>query len=587
MKTRTTLSLGIGLLWMTHSSAMTPPDAVELLEEADRTTAEPGVSPVRRIERGPAPPRADRPPPIGERSIDGTGNNPIDSTINGTYTQLMRYMGADYADGVWRMAGLNRPGPREISNTVNAQSESFPNSRNASDYLWQWGQFLDHDIDLTDGTDPPEDALIEIPAGDPWFDPTGTGVETMSFNRSAYDPDTGDTNGSPRQQLNEITGWIDASNVYGSDDERATALRTNDGSGRLLTSDGDLLPFNHEGLANAGGSSDTLFLAGDVRANEQVGLTAMHTLFVREHNRLADEIASRNPEWEGDRIYEAARRMVGAQMQVITYREFLPLLLGPEALTPYQGYDSGLDASIMNSFSSAAYRLGHSLLSGTLLRLDANGETIEDGDLQLRDAFFAPQEIVDHGIEPLLRGLAAQVCQDLDVYVVDDVRNFLFGAPGSGGFDLASLNIQRGRDHGLPGYNAARVDMGLPAVADFSEITSDRQIQSRLAEVYDSVDDIDLWVGGLAEDDVQGAMVGPLFFEILRLQFEVLRDGDRFWYQRALSPREIAAVEDTRLVDIIRRNTEITNEMGNDVFRIPGAPPRPAPGPGRNQRPPR
>ena len=376
--------------------------------------------------------------------------------MNATETQLLRYMGADFADGVSMMAGQGRPGPREVSNAVSAQVESIPNARGASDFLWQWGQFLDHDIDLTDGANPPESVPIEIPIGDPWFDPSATGAETMAFNRSIYNPETGYSVDNPRQQLNEITGWIDASNVYGSNTDRAMALRTNDGTGMLTTSDGDLLPFNTHGLPNAGGSSDTLFLAGDVRANEQVGLTAMHTLFVREHNRLSRGIAERHPDWSGDQIYEAARRVVGAQMQVITYREFLPLLLGPDALRPYQGYDPSADATIMNSFSTAAYRLGHSLLSTTLRRLDANGQTIGAGDLPLRDAFFAPDEIVEHGIEPLLRGLASQVCQDLDVHVVDDVRNFLFGPPGGGGFDLASLNIQRGRDHGLPGYNDAR-----------------------------------------------------------------------------------------------------------------------------------
>ena len=107
----------------------------------------------------------------------------------------------------------------------------------------------------------------------------------MSFNRSLYDPDTGTGLDNPRQQINEISAWIDASNVYGSDLERATALRTLDGTGRLKTSAGNLLPFNTEGFANAGGSGPTLFLAGDVRANEQIGLTAMHVLFMREHNR--------------------------------------------------------------------------------------------------------------------------------------------------------------------------------------------------------------------------------------------------------------------------------------------------------------
>lgn len=138
--------------------------------------------------------------------------------------------------------------------------------------------------------------------------------------------------------MNQITHFIDASNVYGSDDVRAAALRTNDGTGRLLVSAGDLLPFNSPGLPNAGGTGPELFLAGDVRANEQVGLTAMHALFVREHNRLAAEIAGSSPELTGEEIYQEARRFVGALMQSITYNEFLPALLGANALTPYRGY---------------------------------------------------------------------------------------------------------------------------------------------------------------------------------------------------------------------------------------------------------
>ena len=136
----------------------------------------------------------------------------------------------------------------------------------------------------------------------------------------------------PRQQLNEITAWVDGSNVYGSNQERADALRTLDGTGKLKTSDGNMLPFNVDGLPNAGGSGPNLFLAGDVRANEQLGLTAMHTLFVREHNRLAEKIGAQRSNWDGDRIYEKARQLVGAQIQVITYNEFLPALLGKRAM---------------------------------------------------------------------------------------------------------------------------------------------------------------------------------------------------------------------------------------------------------------
>ena len=157
----------------------------------------------------------------------------------------------------------------------------------------------------------------------------------------------------------------------------------------------------------------------------------MHTLFVREHNRLADEIASGQPELSGEEIFQRAQLLVIAQMQVITYREFLPALLGPNALPPYRGYDDGVNAGISNLFSSASYRFGHSTLSPTILRLDAQGAEIAEGHLALRDAFFSPGRLIDEGgIEPLLRGLSKQVCQAADSYVIDDLRNFLFGAPG-------------------------------------------------------------------------------------------------------------------------------------------------------------
>lgn len=505
------------------------------------------------------------------RSIDGNGNNLQTPDMGAAHTALRRYIEPAYSDGTSQMAGVNRPNPRVISNTVSAHPDrSLINSNRASDFVWQWGQFVDHDIDLTDGTYPPEPADISIPAGDPQFDPDGTGLAFMPFNRSVYDPETGTGADNPREQLNEITAWIDASNVYGSDEERATALRTNDGTGRLKTSDGNLLPFNVDGFPNAGGNSPALFLAGDVRANEQAGLAAMHTLFVREHNRLAKIIAAKHSNFSGDRIYQRARRIVGAQMQAITFNEYLPALLGRRALAPYQGYKPDVDASITNIFSTGLYRYGHSALSPTLLRLNKQGKEIQHGNLRLRDAFFAPYRITDEGgIEPLLRGLANQACEEIDVYLVDDVRNFLFGEPGSGGFDLATLNIQRGRDHGLPSYNETLAGFGLQPARTFADITSNSEIQSHLASAYSSVYDVDVWVGALAEDHIPGTMVGELLFVAIKEQFEALRDGDRFWYERVLSPQELRVVKRSTLANIIRRNTRISKEIRNNVFRVP------------------
>ncbi len=503
------------------------------------------------------------------RTIDGSSNNLDNTEMGAIFTPLLRIVNPAYSDGISELAGEDRLSPREISNIVNSQDDVIFNELGTTDYLWQWGQFLDHDIDLTEIAIPEEEANIEVPIGDIFFDPESTGEMIIPFTRSLYDSSTGTDTDNPRQQLNEITGWIDASNVYGSEEERATALRTNDGTGKLKTTDGNLMPFNLDGFPNAGGAGTDLFLAGDVRANEQVGLTAMHTLFVREHNRQAERIAEDNPELSGDQIYEKAREIVAAQMQYITYNEFLPALLGDSALKRYRRYDPDIDASIANSFSAAAYRFGHSALNPFLLRVDAEGVMIDAGHLPLRNAFLAPNEIVANGIEPILRGLSQQLHQKIDPYVIDDVRNFLFGHPGSGGFDLASLNIQRGRDHGLASYNDTREALGLDRINSFSEISSDTEIQIRLEEAYGSVEDIDLWVGGLSEDALQGSHLGETFTTIITIQFEGLRDGDRFWFERSLGERQADRIKRTRLSDIIIRNTDIEEgEIPRDVFRI-------------------
>ena len=133
---------------------------------------------------------------------------------------------------------------------------------------------------------------------------------------------------------------------------------------------------------------------------------------------------------------------------------------------------------------------------------------------------------------------------------------------------MAALNIQRGRDHGLPDLNAVRVAMRLEPYGSFDEITGDLQRQFALSQAYDSVEDIDAWVGMLSEDHVPGASIGETLFSILKQQFESLRDADRFWYQRDFKGRELEVVENSTLARIIYRNTEITNLFPN-VFVVP------------------
>ena len=231
------------------------------------------------------------------RNIDGTGNNISNPSYGSAGSDLIRLSDVDYEDGFSIPRGGDPsvlPSPRAISNAVSAQSFSIPNAKGVSDWVWQWGQFLDHDLSLSpSGT---ESFNIPVPQGDEFFDPFNTGTAEISLNRSESNTD----GSGVRQQFNEITAYIDASNIYASESTRTNFLRSNDGTGKLRATTADngekLLIKNTDNLENeTGGSpnSEDFFVSGDVRANEQVGLLTAHTLFMREHNRLADELKTR------------------------------------------------------------------------------------------------------------------------------------------------------------------------------------------------------------------------------------------------------------------------------------------------------
>jgi hypothetical protein len=215
-----------------------------------------------------------------------------------------------------------------------------------------------------------------VKADDPLFDPTGSGEATIPLTRSEFDPATGTSVDNPRQQISRITPYIDGSQVYGSDQATADGLRTFSG-GRLNITDDGLLPLDDAGMV----------IAGDVRASENISLTAIQTLFVREHNRLADEIAAGDTELSDEQIYQQARAVVIAEIQAITYNEFLPALLGNRAISRYDGYDSSVDPTIATEFSTAAFRFGHSTLNDDIEFFDNEGRAVRD-EIELKDAFF-------------------------------------------------------------------------------------------------------------------------------------------------------------------------------------------------------
>lgn len=491
----------------------------------------------------------------GFAPIDGVGNN-VDNPEWGTVgEQFTRVAPSAYEDGLSEPARLGETNAREISDALSSQEESIENDRFITAVWFQWGQFLDHDITRTFQVG--DDITSEVTSLD--ID------ENFAFNRSPYDTETGTVD--PREQVNHVTAFIDGSVVYGSDDERAAALRTFE-SGKLdsqATDVGELLPYNTELLDNDPVPIPNFFLAGDVRTNENIGLTAMQTLFVREHNRLADELAETeftdqdlsDPEVD-EMIYQHARQVVIGLIQNITYNEFIPSTLGFNAIPTYTGYDAEVNPQITNEFATAAFRIGHSTLSDDL-PLGGDGDTIP-----LVDAFFRPDVVAEMGIDPILEGMTVQLMQEVDSQIVDAVRNFLNDGPG---FDLAAINIQRGRDHGLPDFNTMRTAVGLEPLKNFSEMTSDRELAQKFEDIYGSPDNADPWIAMISEDHVPGTMVGETMYAYLADQFTSLRDGDRFYFENALDTELAAEIKATRLSDVIERNTDL--DVQDEVFWTP------------------
>ena len=435
---------------------------------------------------------------------------------------------------------------------------------------------------------------IAVAPGDP------IGPNSLPFTRSQFDPSTGTSISNPRQQVNAVTSFLDLSQVYGSDEATADALRTHVG-GQLKTSPGDLLPYDNAtyftaqqlvainqslgGMQNEGSlPTSKLFVTGDIRGNENLELTALQTLFVRNHNLIASELQKAHPDLSDEQLYQEARKINIAEYQSIIYNEWIPAVLGANALPAYTDYNPNVKPSIANEFSTVAFRFGHSLLSGGIERQDNNGLDVADvnqngASINLAQDFFDPNLLSANGsvdpstghtssnIDAVLKADADGDSQAMDVMAINEVRDLLFGNAGAGGQDLIARDIQRARDNGLPDYNTMRVAYGLSPVTEFAQITSNVQVQKELRQAYGSVNNIDAFEGGLAEDHVPGSDVGPLFQAIMVDQFTRLRDGDRFFYlNESWSPDELKILQQgNTLANIIEANTGITN-LQSDVF---------------------
>ncbi|KAH8878044.1 Peroxidasin [Schistosoma japonicum] len=501
----------------------------------------------------------------------------------------------------------------QITDNSYVDKKLFDEDDKFSGMLMQWGQFLDHDLDFTpvdastsrfsDGlgcnetcvNDPPCFPIL-VPPNDPRIK-----HRCIGFARSSATCGSGSTSillGKPRyrEQLNQITAFIDASNVYGSDDFENSQLREtlfDEGKMRegMPTEAGKfLLPFNIRGQVDcqADPRQDFVpcFKAGDHRSNENLGLLSLHTLWLREHNRLADGLRTLNPHWSGDRIFHEVRKIVGASMQAITYRSWLPIVLGNDGmklLGTYDGYDDQINPTISNEFATAAMRFGHTMVPPVVFRLNENWETIDQGHLLLHQAFFAPDRLLkDGGMDPILRGLLFNGIRDRtrSPSLNSELTERLFAMAHELALDLAALNVQRGRDHGLPGYTEYAYKVcGLGSSAypnSFNELKpriTKPHILEGLRRVYGHPGNIDLFTGGILEDLLPDARVGPTFACIIAEQFRKLRSGDRFWYEApgVFSSAQLAEIKRTgsSLSRIICENSDNITKVPENAFIRP------------------
>lgn len=477
--------------------------------------------------------------------IDGVGNNPSDPTLGAANTDEVRLAPANFAPGTTDTP-VGGPNPRDISNAIFATpQDEDPGGRSA--YMYAFGQFIDHDIDLnnvqTAAADGSNILHFTIPEDDPALPP---GSE-ISITRGEVDP----ANGNP---INAVTQYLDLSQVYGSDATTAASLRNPDGT--LRTSSGEYLPIDNG-----------QYVGGDVRAAENPDLTSIDVLFVREHNYWVGQLHSEDPSLSGDQLYAMARAITVGEYQNIVYSEFLPHLLGADALSPYQGYNSSVSPQIFAEFSTAAYRFGHSTISPEETKIANDGTILEQKDLIAASAEQPSDLPPNGGADALLRNLAQDFSQKSSATINSDLRNMLNANPPGEVGDLAAIDILRERDLGIATLNQTREALGMTPYTSFDQITSDPQLASALAQVFGSVDQIDLFVGGLAEDAaLGGSMVGPTFQAILAQQFENLRDGDpSFYLNQGFSSQLRMQIQNTTLSNLIVRDTD-TTAMQTDAF---------------------
>ncbi|XP_063400947.1 peroxidase-like protein [Mytilus trossulus] len=534
------------------------------------------------------------------RTADGSCNNLFNTLWGASITTQARFLSPTYGDpfntgSIPRIRSVIAgplPSPRYISNAIHNGGVSPPRSQIYSVSLTHFGQFVDHDFISTpilkggvDGNTDIRCCFGDVPVVSPecfpFRTPPGDFLTTcMPFVRSDFGASAG-CPPEPRNQINQRTSFLDLSVTYGNTLVGQEDLRVL-GTGKLQEGPNRLLPTGPSGSECLEG--EECFKSGDSRPAEVPMLTVVHTAFMREHNDIVDLLIEQG--WnDPEELYQEAKKILTGIYQHIIYTEYLPIILGAEGMMLFglrsrqfgfnTVYNPSANPSTRNAFGAAAYRFGHSLVGSFVEAF--NQDYTPRASEPMEDHFFSTRLIRDFAIfgpSAIARWMTTQFKSRGDRFLTPAIRNRLFQTMPGNGFDLGALNIQRGRDHGIPSYNRWRQFCGLQPAVHFGTgplgLTNHHpSAAGALSSVYSHPEDIDLFAGGMSETPVAGALVGPTFRCIIGLQFRFFKIGDRFFYENNFP---LTGFTEPQLRVIKRQSLSALYCRTLDVFSMPANP---------------
>ncbi|KPM04775.1 Heme peroxidase-like protein, partial [Sarcoptes scabiei] len=495
------------------------------------------------------------------RSIDGSCNNLRQKTWGKSFTCHRRFLPPAYGDGVQqpRLAddGGQLPNAREISSILLPDVDIL--DPKLTSMTMAFGQFVIHDIARTLPT-----------AGDIRCCPTKTAVhpECLGINIERSDDVLfrhfnqtcinfvrtivcNPCSLGPREQLNQATHTFDLSQLYGLRLNDSRSFRTLRG-GKLRSSLTSTYP--KEELPPKMQRDDPgcnvrpvpprfrcFETADGIRTSQHPALQSLHTAFHRRHNQHAEQLAKINPHWNDEKLYQESRHILIGEYTAMIYGQYLEAVFGKKMMKHFQLglldegytiYNPKLNPSTNQEFIVAAGRFGHSQINDRF-RVQFT-EKKQSYSYDLRDNFFETTIVSLGHSGGILKGLVIENTHASDPFFVDDVKNQLYHLRRERfGRDLPAFNIQRGREHGVPGY-VFYLDFCFGyKVNDWNDLAMfiSRKNINKLRRFYKHWSDIDIFVGGVFERLLDGAAFGPTFGCINGIQFYNFKYGDRFYFE--------------------------------------------------------